>query len=626
MSGAFDPDFEKLGAFYLGRRWDPSSSRVTQEPILYDAKDLTTHAFVVGMTGSGKTGLCVSLIEEAAIDGVPAICIDPKGDLGNLLLTFPELRPADFAPWVDPGEATRQGHTVEEHAAATATRWREGLAQWGQDGERIRRLRDRVDLALYTPGSRAGRPLSVLGSLAPPPADLPDDARAAHLAGTASAILALAGLGEVSPHDPAAVFLGALLQHTWAKGETADLGGLVRAMLAPPIQRIGVLDLDTFFDAGARRDLAMRLNGVLASPGFAAWSEGEPLDVQRLLHGPDGKPRVSILNIAHLSDGERMSFVTLLLGEVLAWARRQPGTGSLRALLYMDEVFGYLPPTREPPSKAPLLTLLKQARAHGLGLVLATQNPVDVDYKALSNCGTWMLGRLQTERDVDRVLDGLRSADGDTAPGELRTTLAGLRSRVFLMRNVHDDAPTLFHTRWALSYLRGPLTREHIERLAPPAQDTEAPSPDAAPPAPPVETQRPAIPHHVEEVFLGSAVARQGQDVAYVATVLATVELHYANARADVDEWRTLALAARVVVDDAIVLRESGLDLAIGACEDTRRFLRGSGGGGRDDGNTNGGKCLLAVCQCLAPLRSSATRPAVHHCKVQMPLALLGPE
>lgn len=537
---AVTDELEKLGSFYLGRRFDPSSGAATEEPILYDAKDLTTHAFVVGMTGSGKTGLCVSLIEEAAIDGVPAICIDPKGDLGNLLLTFPELRPEDFEPWVDPAEATRKGRTVADHAKATAELWRDGLARWGQSGERIRRLREKTELALYTPGSRAGRPLSVLSSLAPPSAELPADARAGHLKSTASAVLALAGI-EAAPHEPSAVFLGALLEHFWKSGSAVDLGAIVRALLDPPIQRVGVLDLDTFFDANARRDLAMRLNGVLASPGFADWSTGEPLDVGKLLHGESGRPRVSVINIAHMADQERMSFVTLLLGEVLAWARKQPGTGSLRAILYMDEVFGYLPPIGEPPSKAPLLTLLKQARAHGLGLVLATQNPVDVDYKALSNCGTWMLGRLQTERDVARVVDGLRSAAGGSEPAELRTQLAGLKSRVFLMRNVHDDRPVLFHTRWALSYLRGPLTREHIEALAP-----EAPAAaDGAAPieeAPPPEAERPAIPEHLSEVFFGEPIG----DVRYTPKLLATVELHYANARSGVDEWKTLSLLAPV--------------------------------------------------------------------------------
>lgn len=530
-------ELDTLGSFYLGRRFDPESASATDEPILYDAKDLTTHAFVVGMTGSGKTGLCVSMIEEAALDGVPAICIDPKGDLGNLLLTFPELKPSDFEPWVDPAEATRKGRTVAEHAAATAELWRDGLARWGQDGERIRRLRETTDLALYTPGSRAGRPLSVLTSLRAPAADLPADARAAHLRGTASALLALTG-DESAAHEPPAVFLGALLEHFWKSGTAVDLGALVRALLDPPIQRVGVLDLETFFPASARRDLAMRLNGVLASPGFADWNAGEPLDVDRLLHGESGKPRVSILNIAHLADSERMSFVTLLLGEILAWARRQPGTGSLRAILYMDEVFGYLPPVGEPPSKAPLLTLLKQARAHGLGLVLATQNPVDVDYKALSNCGTWMLGRLQTERDVARVLDGLRSAAGPATPADLRTQLAGLKSRVFLMRNVHDDRPVLFHTRWALSYLRGPLTREHIERLAPDAPEEKAAEPKAAAPEPSAE--RPALPEYVDEVFLGTPIG----EPAYEPRMIATIELHHANARVGVDEWSTLSLLA----------------------------------------------------------------------------------
>ncbi len=242
-------------------------------------------------------------------------------------------------------------------------------------------------------------------------------------------------------------------------------------MQSPPFERVGVLDLESFYPAKDRQALAMTLNNLLASPGFAAWTEGEPLDVARLFHTAEGKPRLSILSIAHLDDRERMFFVTLLLGELVAWMRAQPGTQSLRALLYMDEVMGFLPPSAAPPSKAPMLTLLKQARAFGLGVVLATQNPVDLDYKALGNAGTWFLGRLQTERDQARVLDGLEGSDAARGGGfdraEMGRLLAGLGKRVFLLHSVHEEKPILFGTRWALSYLRGPLTREEIARLQP---------------------------------------------------------------------------------------------------------------------------------------------------------------
>ncbi|MEM7605831.1 MAG: ATP-binding protein, partial [Myxococcota bacterium] len=455
---------ERRGEFYLGKRYEGDA--VVDEPIRYDAKDLTTHGVCVGMTGSGKTGLCLSLLEEAAIDGVPAICIDPKGDLGNLLLTFPSLEANAFEPWIDPADAERKGQTVEERAESVANLWKNGLQKWGQDGARIARFREAVDLSIYTPGSSAGLPLSVLKGLTAPQGELSDEALRERVLATVSGILALVGVDADPVQSREHVFLSTIVYRAWSAGQDLAIGELIRAILEPPFGQIGVLDVESFYPSKDRQGLAMKLNGLLASPSFAGWLEGEPLDIQRLLYTPDGKPRVSILSIAHLQDAERMFFVTLLLGELVAWMRTQAGTSGLRALLYMDEVMGFLPPVAEPPSKKPLLTLLKQARAFGVGCLLATQNPVDVDYKALSNCGTWFLGRLQTERDVDRVIDGLKGAaqvaGSNLDPKATRATLAGLKSRVFLMNNVHEGAPKLFHTRWALSYLRGPLTRQQI--------------------------------------------------------------------------------------------------------------------------------------------------------------------
>ena len=533
-------DFEKLGAFYLGRTFDRAAKTASGPPLLYDARDLTTHAFCVGMTGSGKTGLCLSLLEEAAIDGVPAICIDPKGDIANLLLTFPSLSPEDFEPWIDPGDASRRGKSVAERAREVAAEWREGLAAWGQDGARIAKLRETVDLAIYTPGSSAGTPLAILGALEPPRSEDPEAHREA-IDAAVSGLLSLIGI-EADPISAREhVFLSNVLHHAFAEGRSLELGGLIRAILEPPFARIGVLDLDTFYPPKERQGLAMRLNVLLASPGFASWLEGEPLDPQRLLYTKEGKPRVVVLSIAHLAESERMFFVTLLLGRVLGWMRAQPGTTSLRALLYMDEVFGFLPPVSEPPSKRLFLTLLKQARAFGLGLVLATQNPVDVDYKALSNCGTWFLGRLQTERDVDRVIDGLAgaAASGGKAfdAAEARATLAGLEKRVFLMNNVHEDAPVLFQTRWALSYLRGPLARDQIRALTSrPAMATASP-PSAAPVAPP---ERPVLGADLEELFIGEPSG----DFVYRPALLAITELHYVHAKAGLDAWFERALLA----------------------------------------------------------------------------------
>jgi len=481
--------FEQLGLFYLGRRYDAVARQRLAEPVLYDAADLVTHAVCIGMTGSGKTGLGISLIEEAAIDGIPVLAIDPKGDLGNLMLTFPGLTAAEFAPWVNPDEARGAGLSTEAFAAREAARWSAGLADWGQDGARIRKLKDAADVAIYTPGSRAGLPLSILDSFRAPPAAVRHEPEllAERVQTSVTSLLTLAGVDADPARSREHILVSTVLTEAWRAGRDLDLAALIAAVQSPAVAKVGVLDLESFYPAKERFDLAMRLNHLLAAPGFAAWMEGAPLDIDRLLYTPEGRPRVAVISIAHLGDAERMFFVSLLLGQVIAWMRAQRGTSTLRALLYMDELFGFLPPTANPPSKTPLLTLLKQARAYGLGLVLSTQNPVDLDYKALSNAGTWFLGRLQTERDKARVLDGLEGVASGAGAGLDRATLdrllSGLGKRVFLLHNVHAKAPEIFQTRWALSYLRGPLGRDEIRQLMAGATGPAAPEAASAPAA-----------------------------------------------------------------------------------------------------------------------------------------------
>lgn len=460
--------FDRLGSFYLGRDYDLEAGAEVETPVLYDARDLTTHAVCIGMTGSGKTGLCIDLLEEAALDGVPALIIDPKGDITNLLLTFPELLPADFEPWIDPDTARRKGRTLAEQAAATATQWREGLASWGQGPERIRRLREAAEFRIYTPGSEAGIPVSILASLAAPRAGWGADEEASRerVSGTVSALLGLAGVDADPMRDREHILLSTIFEHAWRQGRDLDLGQLITAVATPPVRKLGVFDVDTFFPEKERFALAMSLNAILAAPGFAPWLSGASLDVGTMMHAPDGRPRHCIFSTTHLGDAERMFFTTLLLEQIVAWMRRQPGTGSLRCIVYMDEVYGYLPPTAAPPSKRPLLTLLKQARAFGVGVMLTTQNPVDLDYKALSNAGTWFIGRLQTQQDRDRVLDGLLGAGGNTDRASIERLLDGLRTRVFLHHDVKESAPRLIHTRWAMSFLRGPMARRDIEELS----------------------------------------------------------------------------------------------------------------------------------------------------------------
>lgn len=553
-------DFEKLGAFYLGKLYDMTADQLRQDLLLYDAKDLTTHAVCVGMTGSGKTGLCLDLLEEAAIDGVPAIAIDPKGDIGNLLLTFPELKPRDFAPWIDSGEATRNGFSVDEYATQVANRWRKGLGEWGQDGERIARFRSAVDLSIYTPGSNAGLPLTVLRSFSPPAAAVINDADAFRecIMSAVAGLLALLNVDADPINSREHILLSNLFDRAWREGRNLDMAGLIREIQSPPFDKIGVMDLETIFPAKERFGLAMQLNNLLGSPGFSAWMKGEPLDIQRLMYTPEGKPRLSIASIAHLSDSERMFFVTTLLNEVVAWMRSQPGTSSLRALLYMDEVFGYFPPTANPPSKLPMLTLMKQARAFGLGVVLATQNPVDLDYKGLSNAGTWFLGRLQTERDKARVLDGLEGASAAAGTtfnrGRMEATLSGLGSRKFMMNNVHDDEPVVFQTRWALSYLRGPLTRGQIETLMKEkkaAQPARAAAAAGRLPKDDQGGQRPVVPPGIEELFIASRrAADAGEKLVYRPAVFGLARVHFSKSTKNVDIWETVALMSAIGGDD----------------------------------------------------------------------------
>jgi hypothetical protein len=546
-------DYEKLGWFYLGRHYDLDTKATPAEDVLYDSRHLLTHAVCVGMTGSGKTGLCLALLEEAGIDGIPALIVDPKGDLGNLLLTFPELRPEDFQEWIDPAEATRKGMTPDEYAKATAKQWQEGLASWNQDRERISRLRNAVDIAIYTPGSTAGLGLTVLRSFAAPGPEVLQDAEALRerITAAASGLLALLGIDADPLRSREHILLSTLFDRCWRAGQDIDLAELIRSIQSPPFDKIGVMDLESIFPAKDRAALAVSLNNLLASPGFSAWMEGEPLDIQRLLYTQAGQPRLAILSIAHLTDAERMFFVTILLNEVIAWMRRQPGTSSLRALLYMDEVFGYFPPTANPPTKTPMLTLLKQARAFGLGVVLATQNPVDLDYKGLSNAGTWFLGRLQTERDKARVLDGLEgataAAGADFDRSRMEKILSGLGNRIFLMHNVHEDKPVVFQTRWALSFLRGPLTRDQIQRLM---SDRKRLAPAAAGDGKSsavlgqaAEGSRPILPPDVPQVFLPRQGALLGSaKLRYRPGLLAQVRVHYVQKNVNVDHSEDLAL------------------------------------------------------------------------------------
>ena len=454
--------------FYLGRAYDPSKQIVTDKQVDYDPTDLTTHAVVTGMTGSGKTGLCITLLEEAALKGIPAIIIDPKGDLTNLLLHFPDLAPQDFQPWLDSDLARRAGKSIEQIAGETSTSWRNGLNDWGITSERVLALKNAAQFAIYTPGSDSGISVSVLSSLTAPTLPWKENREILRerITSTVTALLGLVGYDDIDPiRSREHILLSNIFENAWRQNKDVELTELILQTQTPPFDKLGAFPVDSFFPAKDRMELAMVLNNILASPTFETWREGQPLDIASMLYTADGRPRHSIFYLAHLSDAERMFFVTLLLSSVETWMRMQKGATSLRALLYMDEIFGYLPPTHNPSSKQPLLRMLKQARAFGLGLLLATQNPVDVDYKALSNAGTWFIGKLQTEQDKDRLLDGLESAMGGVSRGVFDKLISTLGKRVFVLHNIHAKQPELFQTRWTMNFLAGPLTRTQIPEL-----------------------------------------------------------------------------------------------------------------------------------------------------------------
>ena len=564
-------NFEKLGAFYLGRPYDLEKKKPKDGIVLYDSKDLVTHAVCVGMTGSGKTGLCIGLLEEAAIDGVPAIVIDPKGDLANLLLTFPDLKPEDFAPWINEEDAEKKGLSTADYAAQQSEFWKKGLAEWGQDGARIKRLKEAADFRIYTPGSNAGLPVSILKSFAAPPAAMREDAELMRdrVSTTATSLLGLLGIQADPIKSREHILISNILNAAWSAGNDLDIAALIQQIQTPPMTKVGVMDLDSFFPSKDRFELAMSLNNLLAAPGFSSWMEGEPLDIQQILHTPDGKPRVSIFSIAHLNDAERMFFVSLLLNQTLGWMRAQSGTSSLRAILYMDEIFGYFPPVANPPAKLPLLTLLKQGRAFGLGVVLVTQNPVDLDYKGLSNTGTWFIGRLQTERDKARVLEGLEGVAAGTDMKfdrqQMEQTLAGLGNRIFVMNNVHEDGPEVFESRWAMSYLRGPLTRNQIKTLMGPRKEQTgaavsqaatgsggaasagsgaATATAPAPAARATASARPVLPSEISQYFIPVRNEVKGATLVYHPTVFGAAQVRFNDKK--IDTTKDLSVVAPV--------------------------------------------------------------------------------
>lgn len=531
---------DALSSFDLGKIVDPETGLETSKDLMFESKNLTTHAVCLGMTGSGKTGLGIVLLEEAGLDKIPAIIIDPKGDLSNLLLTFPGLSTNEFLPWVDPIEAERRGTTLEAYAEETANSWKEGLKKSGGI-DRIQKFKDSVDVVVYTPANSSGRPVSILSSFAAPSRELIEDSgtfRDSVLSLTSS-LLSLAGIVADPIKSREHILVSLIIESCWKKGQNLDLLQIIELIQNPPFNKVGALDIETFYPIKDRTNLSILLNNLIASPGFKAWMEGEPLEINQLIGTKEEKPKFSIFSIAHLQDSERMFFVTLLLNQLIAWMRQQPGTSNLRVLLYMDEIFGYFPPISTPPSKLPMLTLLKQARAYGLGILLATQNPVDLDYKGLSNCGTWFIGRLQTDRDKMRVAEGLQAAsNGNFEAKSLNSMLINLGKRVFIMRSIYEEKPVLFKTRWTLSYLRGPLTLTQIQSLSQPARNKiysmqqEFLS----------QNIKPLISPQIQELFKANKEANDS--VTYYPRIFGSAKVHFVDAKYKIDQWKEISLIA----------------------------------------------------------------------------------
>lgn len=504
--------------FYLGKSFSPETGSLSDQEFLYKPDDLTTHGVVFGMTGSGKTGLCIDLLEEVIESGIPVTIVDPKGDVTNLALIFPELSAEEFKPWVSAVEARKGGKSLEEYAAEVAARWQKGLEEWGIPRQKIRSLKDKIDIRIFTPGSSAGLPVNIVQGFHKPAGDFraDEEGMVEKIGNTVSALLSLLGIDSDPLKSKPHILISNIIQHFWRLDRSISLEDLIINIQKPPIKKLGVFDLNSVIGEKERIELAFQLNNIIAAPGFRFWTSGLPLSVENLQTRPEGKVPVNIFYIAHLPDNERMFFVSLLLNEMVYWIRRQKGSPELKYLFYMDEVYGYLPPyPRNPPSKNPLMILLKQARAFGLGVVLVTQNPKDIDYKALANAGTWFLGKLQAEGDRERVLEGLRGildASGESPDmADLKDRLSSLAKRVFMVKNVHRPGIQTFQTRWAISYLAGPLTREQIKTLSgdrEPARPAETPS-DLLPFAPPAGIS-------LEYLFESGAAEGQGHYVPHL--------------------------------------------------------------------------------------------------------------
>ncbi len=533
--------FEKMGLFYLGK--DGGDDTLT----LYKSKHLTTHAAIIGMTGSGKTGLGVGIIEEAAIDNIPSIVIDPKGDMGNLCLDFPNMKPSDFKPYIDPIAAQNKDISIDELAEKTAKMWKKGIESFGQDLNRVKKLAN-VQKTIYTPGSSAGVSVNILGNFDAPSELVLDDSDifSSLINSTVTSLLSLVDIDSNPISSKEHLLLSNIFSFYWKKSKSLSLEDLIGYIATPPFKKIGVLSLKSFYPQSERMKLAMLLNNVISSVTFASWINGEALDIQKMLYDENGKAKVSIFSIAHLNDNERMFFVTILLNAYINWMRNQRGSAILKSILYMDEIFGFFPPTKNPPSKEPMLLLLKQARAFGTGIVLSTQNPIDIDYKGLSNIGTWFIGKLQTKQDIEKVLDGV-AAKSDLSKKEIAKKIATLKDRHFFLKNVHAEQTEEFYTRWVLSYLKGPMTKNDIRILMKNRKiELVKEEPASTPNRAKKSDKKPILPENIKEYFLDTNINSTEPFYPYL---YADVEVRFFNQKRGIDTAQDICLKLELAED-----------------------------------------------------------------------------
>ena len=419
---------------YLGHNSDAKPSHMSPN-------DLLTHGVILGRTGSGKTGLTATIIEEAAYAGASVVVLDPKGDLTNLGLSL--IDKEEFAAWSETPESTRLDHG-------------EGLAAFDLGFDNVKHWRESIDVKIFTPGDHS-RPVNLFSSFSRP-ADLLL-ARDKALREVASVLQVVSKISD--PSNPAVIYLAEAVLHAWDSGDGLPIGdwpGVLNTPIAA-LSDFGGMPVDDFFPENQRKKLARSLIGFLAHS--ARWLTGEEINLKHMAEIAQ-RPQIHVYTLKHLKEEERQFFATLFMHRVVDYMYETGASNHLKLLVVMDEARGYLPPhPHNPGTKAPITTVLAQGRAQGIGMLLGTQNPMDIDYKALSNVGTWFVGRLR-ERDCARDL----ANELENRGVDLKTVM-NIPQRQFLLMDKHGGNDTL-KVRWCMNHLHGPIACKDLDLLEKP--------------------------------------------------------------------------------------------------------------------------------------------------------------